>query len=149
MKTLFPALRVRDLGRSVAFYETLGYREFSRNDVGDGLILSWLGLDGDGDAVSLELSADPSFPTPEIGTGFSHLAIQVDDLAGFAQAVSAQGIEIGEIEFPAGPDGPQTVFIFDPDGYRLELVQWPQGHPADLTRADFQPADPGESGAGR
>ena len=149
MKALFPALRVRDLGRSVAFYETLGYREFGRNDVGGGLILSWLSLDGDGDAVSLELAADPSFPTPEIGTGFSHLAIQVDDLAGFAKAISAQGIAIGEIEYPAGQDGPKTAFIFDPDGYRLELVQWPQGHPPDLIRVDFEPGNQGESGAGR
>lgn len=151
MKTLFPALRVRDLGRSVAFYQTLGYREFARNDVGGGLILSWLNLDGDGDGdgVALELSADPAFPAPEIGTGFSHLAIQIDDLAEFARTKRAQGIEIGEIEFPAGPDGPRTVFVFDPDGYRLELVQWPEGHSADLTRADFEPVEPGETTDGR
>jgi lactoylglutathione lyase len=145
MKTLFPAFRVRDLARSVAFYETLGYREFGRNDVGGGLILSWLSLDGDGDAVALELSADLSIPIPEVGTGFSHLAIQVDDLAGFAKDVSAQGIEIGEIEFPAGPDGPKTVFLFDPDGYRLELVEWPAGHAADLTRSDFATGETGDS----
>jgi lactoylglutathione lyase len=144
MKTLFPALRVRDLGRSVTFYEALGYREFGRSDVGGGLILSWLCLEGDGDAVSLELSADPSVPSPEIGTGFSHLAIQVDDLAAWVSDVSARGIEIGEIDYPAGPDGPKTVFIFDPDGYRLELVQWPEGHSADLVRSDFDPGDQGE-----
>lgn len=149
MKTLFPALRVRDLDRSVAFYQVLGYREFGRSDVGDGLILSWLGLDGDGEAVALELSADPSFPTPEVGTGFSHLAIQVDDLAGFVNEVAARGVAIGEIDYPAGPDGPKTVFLFDPDGYRLELVEWPEGHPADLVRADFEPSDQGDSGAER
>jgi lactoylglutathione lyase len=88
--------------------------------------------------VALELSADPSFPTPEVGTGFSHLAIQVDDLAGFVNEVAALGVAIGEIDYPAGPDGPKTVFLFDPDGYRLELVEWPDGHPADLVRADFE-----------
>ncbi len=144
-KTLFPSLRVRDLDRSVAFYRALGYREFGRSDVGGGLILSWLSLEGDGAAVSLELSADPSFPSPEIGTGFSHLAIRIDDLAGFARDVAAQGIAIGEIEYPAGADGPKTVFIFDPDGYRLELVEWPEGHPADLTRGDFERKDPGKT----
>jgi lactoylglutathione lyase len=138
MKTLFPALRVRDLDRSVAFYQVLGYQEFGRSNFGDGLILSWLGLDDDGEAVALELSVDPSFPTPEVGTGFSHLAIQVDDLTRFAQEVSTKGIAIGEIDYPAGPDGPKTVFLFDPDGYRLELVEWPDGHPADLVRADFE-----------
>lgn len=147
MKTLFPALRVRDLDRSVAFYRAIGYREFGRNDVGGGLILSWLSLDGDGDAVALELSADPSVPNPDNGTGFSHLAIQVDNLAAFAKTVSGQGIAIGEIEYPAGPDGPKTLFLLDPDGYRLELVEWPQGHPADLIRADFETEDQGETSA--
>ncbi|HET9662239.1 MAG TPA: VOC family protein [Thermomicrobiales bacterium] len=146
MKTLFPALRIRDLDRAVAFYQALGYRELGRSDVGGGLILSWLSLDGDGDAVTLELSADPSVPSPEVGTGFSHLAIQVDDLTGFAQEVSTKGIAIGEIDYPAGPDGPKTVFLFDPDGYRLELVEWPEGHPADLVRADFEAGNRGESG---
>jgi lactoylglutathione lyase len=149
MKTLFPAFRVRDLGRSVAFYEALGYREFGRSDVGGGSILSWLSLDGDGDAVALELSVDPAVPVPEVGSGFSHLAIQVDDLEAFAKDVSAKGIAVGELEYPDGPDGPKTVFLFDPDGYRLELVQWPEGHPADLIRADFESADRGDSDAGR
>lgn len=149
MKTLFSALRVSDLDRSVAFYATLGYREFGRQDVGGGLTLSWLSLNGDGDAVALELSADPAVPNPEVGTGFSHLAIQVDDLARYAVDVSARGIAIGEIDYPAGPDGPKTVFLFDPDGYRLELVEWPAGHPADLVRADFESQDHGDSGAER
>jgi lactoylglutathione lyase len=138
MKTLFPALRVRDLDRSVAFYQVLGYREFGRSDAGGGVILSWLALDGDGEAVALELSSDPAVPAPEVGTGFSHLAIQADDLAAFAVEVAARGVAIGEIQYPGGPDGPKTAFVFDPDGYRLELVEWPAGHPADLVRTDFE-----------
>jgi lactoylglutathione lyase len=41
------------------------------------------------------------------------------------------------VEFPGGPDGPQTAWLTDPDGYRIELVQWPPGHPDGITAADF------------
>jgi hypothetical protein len=36
-----------------------------------------------------------------------------------------------------GADGPRTSWITDPDGYRIELVQWPPGHADDITKADF------------
>ena len=38
---------------------------------------------------------------------------------------------------PAGTEGPQTSWITDPDGYRIELVQWPAGHADGMTEADF------------
>jgi hypothetical protein len=38
---------------------------------------------------------------------------------------------------PAGPDGPRTSWLTDPDGYRIELVQWPAGHPDGITTTDF------------
>ncbi len=38
---------------------------------------------------------------------------------------------------PDGADGPRTSWITDPDGYRIELVQWPAGHADGITEADF------------
>jgi lactoylglutathione lyase len=38
---------------------------------------------------------------------------------------------------PGGADGPRTSWITDPDGYRIELVQWPAGHADGITRADL------------
>jgi hypothetical protein len=44
---------------------------------------------------------------------------------------------------PGHPDGPRTSWITDPDGYRIELVQWPAGHADGITSADFpEPTDP-------
>jgi lactoylglutathione lyase len=40
-------------------------------------------------------------------------------------------------ELPGGADGPRTSWITDPDGYRIELVQWPPGHADGITKADF------------
>jgi lactoylglutathione lyase len=47
----------------------------------------------------------------------------------------------GQIELPAGVDGPRTAWLSDPDGYRIELVQWPPGHPDGITAADFPDDD--------
>ena len=57
--------------------------------------------------------------------------------------LARDGQEIGPLEHPAGPDGPHTAFVSDPDRYRIELVQWPPGHPDGITEADF-PAGPHE-----
>jgi hypothetical protein len=40
-------------------------------------------------------------------------------------------------ELPDGADGPRTSWITDPDGYRIELVQWPAGHADGMAEADF------------
>jgi lactoylglutathione lyase len=41
------------------------------------------------------------------------------------------------VERPGGADGPQTSWLTYPDGYRIELVQWPPGHADGITAADF------------
>jgi lactoylglutathione lyase len=73
----------------------------------------------------------------DIGTGFSHLVVQVDHLAATIEALSQAGLRPGPVERPGGPDGPQTSWLTDPDGYRIELVQWPTRHPDGITAADF------------
>jgi lactoylglutathione lyase len=138
MKTLHPAYRVRDLARSLVFYGKVGFREVGRVAPGDGSTLVMLNLPGDGDVVTLELVADPGLESLEIGNGFSHLAVQVDDLAATLADLAAQGVGFDGPQRPAGEAGPKTAFVRDPDGYRLELVEWPPGHPDGITRADFR-----------
>jgi len=137
MKTLHPAYRVRDLACSAAFYEKVGYREIGRVAFADGSTLLMLNLPGDGEVVTLELVHDPLLDPLEIGDGFSHLAVQVDDLAATLADLTRKGIDVDGPHRPGGESGPRTAFVRDPDGYRIELVQWPPGHPDGLTRADF------------
>nr|WP_228822648.1 hypothetical protein [Nocardia cyriacigeorgica] len=47
------------------------------------------------------------------------------------------GLEPGPIQHPGGAHGPMTLWLTDPDGYRIELVEWPPGHPDGITAADF------------
>jgi lactoylglutathione lyase len=137
MKTLHPAYRVRDLDRSADFYAKVGFREIGRVAFADGSTLLMLNLPGDGEVVTLELVYDPRLDPLEIGDGFSHLAVQVDDLAATLADLTAKGIDGDGPHRPGGESGPRTAFVRDPDGYRIELVQWPPGHPDGITRADF------------
>ncbi len=135
-KTLHPAYRVSDLHSSLEFYSSLGYEQVGRVELGDGNSLAMLKLPGD-EVVTLELVHRPSDGPVTVGTGFSHLAVQVNDLAATIATVTERGLPPEAEQSPAGPLGPRTSWLTDPDGYRIELVQWPAGHPDGITAADF------------
>ncbi|MBF6131730.1 VOC family protein [Nocardia otitidiscaviarum] len=136
MKTLFVSYRVSDLDRSLNFYTALGYVELGRVDVGGGSLLVILRFP-DEPAASLELVHRPAGGPVDVGTGIDHLAIQVDALAATLRRLTDTGLEPGPVEYPGGPQGPKTSWLTDPDGYRIELVEWPPGHPDGITAADF------------
>jgi lactoylglutathione lyase len=136
VKTLFVAYRVTDLDRSLAFYTALGYAELGRVEVGAGARLVILKFP-DEPAASLELVHRPGDGPVDVGNGVDHLAIQVDTLATTLETLTEAGLRPEPLQFPGGPHGPKTSWLTDPDGYRIELVEWPSGHPHGLTAADF------------
>lgn len=136
MKTLHTAYRVTDPAVSLGFYFALGYQQVGRITVGDGTSLTVLKFPAE-DVVTLELVHRPADGPVEIGSGFSHLVVQVDELSATTQALSRRGLQAGPEQQPAGPNGPRTSWLTDPDGYRIELVQWPTGHADGITAADF------------
>jgi lactoylglutathione lyase len=105
----------------------------------DGASLAMLAFPEES-TVSLELVHRPSGGPVRPG-GFDHLAVQVEDLAATLEALERNGLRPGPLESPAGEAGPRTAFLDDPDGYRIELVQWPPDHPDGLTAAMFPDAD--------
>ena len=95
-----------------------------------------LKLPGD-EFVSLELVHDPDAVRLDTETRLSHVVIQVDSMDDTVSGLAARGIDI---ETPTSPDGSEdfkTSWAIDPDGNRIELVQWPAGHPHGMTAADF------------
>ena len=136
MKTLHTAYRVTDLDVSLRFYAAVGYESIGRVDLGDGATLTMLRFPGEA-VVTLELAHKPADGPVDVGTGFSHLVVQVDDVDETVRSLAAAGLDPGPAELPGGPDGPRTAWLTDPDGYRIELVQWPPGHDDGLTEADF------------
>jgi lactoylglutathione lyase len=136
MRTLHFGLRVADLERALAFYTAVGYQvvgSVSETALGH---LTMLKLPDD-DFVTVELVHDPTNGEVGLGTGFSHFVIKVESLDATIAALAAQGIDA---DTPGSPDGPhdvRTAWITDPDGKRIELVQWPAGHPDGITAADW------------
>jgi catechol 2,3-dioxygenase-like lactoylglutathione lyase family enzyme len=133
MRMLHVGLRVTDLDRSLAFYTALGYAELGRVPETEFGSLSMLQLPDD-PFVSLELVHDPARPVRDIGA-VNHLVVQVDDLNATIADLATRGVTAEPLTQP-GP-GLRTSWLTDPDGYRIELVQWPPGHPAGMTAADF------------
>ena len=139
MKILFPAVRVGNLEASLDFYEAFGVKVVGRVSHASTR-MAMLALPCE-DEVILEL-VERTDAGPVSAGGLDHLAIQVDDVEATRRDLLAAGLDSGEVERPGGSVGPRTVTLVDPDGHRLELVQWPDGHPVAMTRADF--GDPTE-----
>jgi lactoylglutathione lyase len=136
IRTLHTALRVTDLDGSIAFYEAVGYGIVGRvaeTPIGELVMLK---LPGD-EFVTIELVHDPRQHVPGTGTSLSHLVVAVECMEATISALSARGVDA---EVPTSPDGSVdflTSSIVDPDGHRIELVQWPAGHAAGMTAADW------------
>lgn len=136
MKTLHTAYRVSNLSASLAFYTTLGYAEVGRVDIGGGVTLTMLKFPNE-EVTTLELVHRSSGDPVEIGTGFDHLVVQVNDLTATVASLARAGLTPGPVQRPGGRQGPQTSWLTDPDGYKIELVQWPDGHADGISPADF------------
>jgi len=136
MRTLHVGLRVSDLERSRAFYTGVGYTVVGTVEGTAFGSLTMLRLPGD-DFVTIELVHDPARGKVDLGTGINHLVIQVESLDATLADLAVKGIVTEPPGFPDGADEPRTSWITDPDGYRIELVQWPAGHAEGITEADF------------
>jgi lactoylglutathione lyase len=136
MRTLHLGLRVADLERSLDFYTAVGYEvvgEVPGTDLGH---LTMLKLPGD-EFVSIEVVHDPDGATVETDSHLSHLVIQVESMDATLAGLAARGIDAEPPTSPDGSDDFRTTWIVDPDGNRIELVQWPAGHADGMTAADF------------
>ena len=136
MRTLHLGLRVADLERSLAFYTAVGYEVVGRVPDSPAGQLTMLELPDD-DVVSIELVFDPGETDRDRGSGLSHLVIQVESMDATITDLRTKGIEVADPESPDGSTDFLTTWITDPDGNRIELVQWPAGHPDGLTAADW------------
>jgi lactoylglutathione lyase len=104
--------------------------------------LTMLKLPGD-EFVTLELVHEPGGDVVGPG-GLNHVVINVESMTDVVADLAARGVSV---EPPGSPDGSGdfwTAWVTDPDGYRIELVQWPAGHPEGMTAADFSEQDAGE-----
>lgn len=114
--------RVFDLERSVTFYEQLGMSEMGRLHIREEAINVFMGFEGDGPRLELTFNIGRKEPY-EIGTGYGHIAVTVDDLDAVLEKLALAGIEPEKPPYTVAVDGPRLCFVRDPDGYRVELLE--------------------------
>jgi lactoylglutathione lyase len=127
-------VRVRDIDASLRFYAALGFERRGRLQF-EGAYNIYLGLPGDGDTLELTVNEGRDEPY-DLGDGYGHLALAVDDLDGLLERLADQGITPQKPPYhPGGRTEYRICFVADPDGYRIELID---GHFA--TPQDPDPA---------
>ncbi len=124
MRILHTMLRTGDLERSIRFYtEVLGMELRRRQDYPNGeFTLAFLGFADDPDGPVIELTYNWGTETYDLGDGYGHVAIEVDDVYSACEAIRTRG---GKILRDAGPMNAGTTiiaFVEDPDGYPIELI---------------------------
>lgn len=115
--------RILEIDRSVAFYEKLGFEEVGRFPIGDDEATNvFMGLPDDG--ARLELTYNHGLTEPyEIGTGYGHIAVSVDDLDATLEQLAGLGIEPEKPPYTVREGGSRLCFVRDPDDYRIELLE--------------------------
>jgi lactoylglutathione lyase len=114
--------RITDIDRSVSFYEKLGFEERRRLPIRDEAINVFMGLPGDGDRLELTWNRDQAGPY-DVGTGYGHIALTVDDLDGTLEQLAGVGIEPERPPYQVREGGSRICFVRDPDDYRIELIE--------------------------
>jgi lactoylglutathione lyase len=113
--------RITNPDRSVAFYEALGFEKRRKLPIRDEAINIFMGLPGDGDR--LELTYNFGVDSYELGTGYGHIALTVEDLDGTLVRLAEQDIEPERPPYSVREGGSRLCFVRDPDGYRIELIE--------------------------
>lgn len=124
MRLLHTMIRTGNLDRSIDFYtNTLGMRLLRKKDYPDGkFTLAFVGYGDESTNAVIEVTYNWGVESYDLGTGFGHIAIEVDDVYAASEAIKQHG---GKVIREAGPMKHGTTviaFVCDPDGYTIELI---------------------------
>lgn len=124
MRLLHTMIRVGDLERSIRFYtEVLGMRLLRRKDYPDGRFTNaFVGYGDESENSVIEFTCNWDTDSYDLGNGFGHIALQVDDVYRATEEIRQLG---GKVIREAGPMNAGTriiAFVEDPDGYQIELL---------------------------
>lgn len=125
MRILHAMLRVGNLERALTFYtEVLGMTLLRQQDYPSGrFTLAFVGYADEHEAAALELTHNWDTEQYELGTGFGHIALEVEDAAAYCAAAKQRGGEVVREAAPMKHGVTVIAFLRDPDGYLIELIQ--------------------------
>ena len=125
MRILHTALFVTDLERSIAFYtQKLGMRLLRRNEVEvDRVTLAFVGYDEESKWAAIELCHWWDAKPHDVGSGFAHVAIGVENVAETCATLGSQGVRITREPFAVAGGKKMLAYIEDPDGFPIELIE--------------------------
>jgi lactoylglutathione lyase len=121
---LHTMVRITDPDGSRAFYEALGFRFERDMDIvrnGEKEATNYFFSLGEQRSV-LELTFNHDGRSYDLGTGYGHIAVGVDDLDATLERLAAQGISPEKPPYSVREGGSRLCFVRDPDGYRIELI---------------------------
>ena len=125
MRILHTMLRVGDLQRSLDFYtNVLGMKLLRQKDYPDGkFTLAFVGYGEESETAVLELTHNWDTDSYDLGNGYGHIALEVEDAYQACETIKAKG---GKVVREAGAmmhGNTVIAFVEDPDGYKIELIQ--------------------------
>jgi lactoylglutathione lyase len=123
MELIHTCYRITDPEKSVAFYKALGFEKRRELAIRDEAINIFMGLPGDKDRLELTYNFETPEGGYELGTGYGHIAVTVDDIDATLARLAEQGIEPERPPYTVREGGSRLCFVRDPDSYRIELIE--------------------------
>lgn len=125
MRILHTMLRVGNLQRSLDFYtDVLGMKLLRQKDYPDGkFTLAFVGYGDESDTTVLELTHNWDTESYDLGNGYGHIAVEVEDAYEACAQIKAKGDKVVREAGPMMHGNTVIAFAEDPDGYKIELIQ--------------------------
>ncbi|MEL7333475.1 MAG: lactoylglutathione lyase [Cyanobacteria bacterium J06560_2] len=125
MRMLHTMIRVGNLDRSVAFYcDVLGMKLLRKKDYPGGKFTNaFVGYGDEAEHTVLELTHNWETESYDLGSGYGHVALGVDDIYGTCEAIKQQGGNVTREPGPMKHGKTVIAFVTDPDGYKIELIE--------------------------
>jgi lactoylglutathione lyase len=128
MRMLHTMLRVGNLQESIDFYcNVLGMKLLRQNDYPDGqFTLAFVGYGDESDHTVIELTHNWGVESYDIGTGYGHIALGVEDIYKACNEIKERGGKVTREPGPMKHGSTVIAFVEDPTGYKIELIQLKQ-----------------------
>ncbi len=125
MRMLHTMLRVGNLEESIQFYcDVLGMKLLRQKDYPGGkFTLAFVGYGDESDHTVIELTYNWGVDSYDLGDGYGHIALGVDDIYATCEQIKAQGGKVVREPGPMKHGSTVIAFVQDPTGYKIELIQ--------------------------